>query len=277
LGEALFFTELMAPDSSAVGSHSRFSCETCHFEGSVDGRTHYTGRGNVSVVTKPLFGLANNRPHFSRALDPDLSSVSHNEFRVAGAGSGRDPWFTLEARRFPWLRELGLDRAELEPAELREALLTFLYSFSHAPNPRARARARFTALEDSGAGLFARHCARCHSARLLSDQPDSEVPQAEWEELVLRRNGPIVWARGDYARTGVEPYVHELGTRIPSLRRLRLKPRYFTNGSARDLSEVLAQFREAPGGAQHQSPNRATGAALSPKEQRALEAFLQLL
>lgn len=277
LGEALFFTELLAPDSSAVGSHSRFSCETCHFEGGVDGRTHYTGRGNVSVVTKPLFGLANNRPHFSRALDPDLSAVSHNEFRVAGAGSGRDPWFTLETRRFPWLRQLGIDRAELEPLELREALLSFLYGFSHAPNPRAQGRARLAPLEMAGADAFAAHCASCHSARLFSDRPDSEVPRAEWEELLLRRNAPIVWARADYARTGVEPYVHELGTRIPSLRRLRLKPRYFTSGSARTLSDVLEQFREAPGGAQHQSPNGKTGAALSPEEQRSLAAFLQLL
>jgi hypothetical protein len=277
LGEALFFTELMAPDGSALGSHSRFSCETCHFEGGVDGRTHYTGRGNVSVVTKPLFGLANNRPHFSRALDPDLSAVSHNEFRVAGAGSGRDPWFTLETRRFPWLRALGIDRAELEPLELREALLTFLYGFSHAPNARAQGRARFTSLETAGADTFAAHCASCHSARLFSDRPESTVPRAEWQELVLRRNAPIVWARGDYARTGVEPYVHELGTRIPSLRRLRLKPRYFTKGSARTLSEVLQQFREGPGGAQHQSSNGGAGAALSLEEQRALAAFLQLL
>src|SRR5262249_12871432 len=97
LGEVLFFTELMAPENVSSDTHSRFSCETCHFEGGVDGRTHYTGRGDVSVVTKPLFGLANNRPHFSRAMDPDLSSVCHNEFRVAGAGSGTDPWFSLEA------------------------------------------------------------------------------------------------------------------------------------------------------------------------------------
>ncbi|HYJ07865.1 MAG TPA: hypothetical protein VEX18_02625, partial [Polyangiaceae bacterium] len=106
LGEALFFTELIAPENDSSGSHSRFSCETCHFEGGVDGRTHYTGRADVSVVTKPLFGLANNRPHFSRALDRDLSSVCHNEFRVAGAGSGSDPWFTLAPARFPWMHEL---------------------------------------------------------------------------------------------------------------------------------------------------------------------------
>lgn len=276
LGEALFFSELMAPDNPGSGTHSRFSCETCHFEGGVDGRIHYTGRGDVSVVTKPLFGLANNRPHFSRALDPDLSAVAHHEFRVAGAGSGRDPWFTLATGRFPWLRELGVDRALLTPLELRQALLAFLYQFTHAPNPHARGRSHFTALESAGAGVFARACVSCHAARSFSDRPESAVPFERWQELVLSRHAPIVWARGDYARTGVEPYVHELGTRIPSLRRLHLKPRYFTNGSALELAEVVARFRDRPSGPLHHSAD-GQGTALAEDEQLALLAFLQLL
>src|SRR6185312_7097295 len=85
VGEALFFTNLMAPWDKSEGRLSRFTCETCHFEGYVDGRTHHTGRGDVHATTKPLLGLFNNRPHFSRALDPDLSSVAQNEFRVASA------------------------------------------------------------------------------------------------------------------------------------------------------------------------------------------------
>jgi hypothetical protein len=203
--------------------------------------------------------------------------VSHNEFRVAGAGSGHDPWFTLAAGRFPWLKELGIDRAELGPLELRRALLAFLYAFSHSPNPRAEGRSQFTALESAGADAFGRHCSSCHASRLLSDEPRSDVPVAEWESLVLGRGAPIVWARGDYARSGVEPYVHELGTRIPSLRRLSLKPRYFTNGSAADLEQVLASFGEAPDGATHARSSVAAAAPLDPSEQRALLAFLRLL
>ncbi|MCL2448903.1 MAG: hypothetical protein FWD17_08150, partial [Polyangiaceae bacterium] len=68
LGEALFFTTLMAPWNQSEGRLSRFTCETCHFEGYTDGRTHYTGRADVYATTKPLLGLFNNRPHFSRAL-----------------------------------------------------------------------------------------------------------------------------------------------------------------------------------------------------------------
>lgn len=273
LGEALFFTDLMAPENVSSGTHSRFSCETCHFEGGVDGRTHFTGRGDVSVVTKPLFGLANNRPHFSRAMDRDLSSVSHNEFRVAGAGSASDPWFSLDAARFPWLAELGIEQAELSALDLREALLHFLYAFSHEPNPRAQQRSHFNELEARGARVFEARCEGCHSARLFSDDAATRFDFTSWEAAILRRNAPLVWARAGYEKTGVQPYVHEQGTRITSLRRLALKPRYFTSGSAATLDDVLQRFR----GALHEAPEADAGAALDAGERRALLSFLQLL
>jgi hypothetical protein len=274
LGEALFFTNLMAPENVSTGTHSRFSCETCHFEGGVDGRTHYTGRGEVSVVTKPLFGLANNRPHFSRAMDRDLSSVSHNEFRVAGAGSGTDPWFSVAAARYPWLAELGIEQGELSALDLREALLQFLYAFSHEPNPRVLGRAHFSELEAQGARLFEARCESCHAARLFSDDASSRIDFAGWEAAIFRRNAPLVWARAEYEKSGVLPYVHERGTRITSLRRLALKPRYFTNGSAPDLEDVLERFRfgAAP---LHVSSSDEPG--LDEASRRALLAFLKLL
>ena len=64
LGEALFFTALMAPDAASTGRLSRFTCETCHFEGATDGRVHNSGRGEIRVSTRPLFGLFNDAPHF---------------------------------------------------------------------------------------------------------------------------------------------------------------------------------------------------------------------
>lgn len=274
LGEALFFTELIAPENPSAAGHSRFTCETCHFEGSVDGRVHYTGRGDVSVVTKPLFGLANNRPHFSRAMDPDLSSVAHNEFRVAGAGSGTDPWFRLEAARFPWLSELGIDRGVLEPLVLRAALLEFLYAFSHSPNVRVDGRARFSGLEAEGARAFQARCEDCHQARLVADDAATRVAFEGWEARLFSRSAPLVWARADHEQTGVLPYVHERGTRITSLRRLALKPRYFTNGSAPDLASVLDRFRLSSDGARHAGGE---GQPLSARDRATLLAFLQLL
>jgi hypothetical protein len=103
VGEALLFTTLMAPWNRTRGPLSRFTCEACHFEGAVDGRVHDSGRDDVRVATRPLLGLANDRPYFSRALDPDPAGMVHNEFRVAGLRSRHDPWFGLGASDAPWL------------------------------------------------------------------------------------------------------------------------------------------------------------------------------
>ncbi|MGK3961224.1 hypothetical protein WMF38_50235 [Sorangium sp. So ce118] len=295
LGEALFFTSLMAPWNRTDGPLSRFTCETCHFEGYVDGRTHHTGRGDVRATTKPLLGLFNNRPHFSRALDPDLTSVADNEFRVAGALSGHDPWFALSSEGAPWLADLGLfgaDRADLPPEALRRALMSFLMAFSHRRNPAVLGRARFTPLERDGARVFQDRCARCHAPVLRSDDPGSAVPFERWEELVLAPGGPIVWGRAGHEKTGVVPYVHEDGARVPSLRRLYKKRPYFTNGSARTLRDVLERARFAEPGSDRAAGAPATFpaaffhdgappneglAALDPGAIEALLAFLDLL
>ncbi len=182
----------MAPWNKADGPLSRFTCETCHFEGYVDGRTRHTGRGDVRATTKPLLGLFNNRPHFSRALDPDLTAVADNEFRVAGALSGHDPWFSISSEGAPWLADLGLadaGRAARTPEALRRALMSFLMAFSYRANPRrprphelhpARARRR-PGVQD--------RCARCHAPVLRSDDPGSAAPFERWEALVLAPRG----------------------------------------------------------------------------------------
>ncbi len=189
LGEALFFTTLMSPGNSSAGARSRFSCETCHFEGYVDGRVHDTGRADVRVATKPLRGLFNNRPHFSRALDADLATVSNHEFRVAGKGSGTDPWFEIRRADFPWLEQLGLVDERLGPEALRRALVAFLMRFSHLPNPRAQGRDRFSAEEQRGALLFRDHCLSCHAARLQSDVPESAVSFDAWPRAIFSAEG----------------------------------------------------------------------------------------
>jgi hypothetical protein len=282
VGEALFFTKLMAPWNSSAGPLSRFTCETCHFEGYVDGRIHHTGRDDVRVSTKPLLGLFNNRPHFSRALDPDLTAVADNEFRVAGALSGHDPWFAAPVDELPWVAALGATVSELGPIELRQALMTFLMDFSHRPNPAALARRAFTGLEREGAAAFRRRCEGCHRARLASDVASSQVPFEGWEARVLSREGPIVWGRSGYEKTGVTPYVHEQGARVPSLRRLYKKWPYLTNGSATELGQVLEWARfggteEAPVFYHRGAPPEAGLAALDEGEREAILAFLALL
>jgi hypothetical protein len=276
VGEALFFTRLMAPWNQTEGRLSRFTCETCHFEGTFDGRTHHTGRGDVHATTKTLRGLLNNRPYFSRALDPDMATMVNNEFRVAGAKSGHDPWFSAADTGLAWIPLLGVAPAELDAVRLRRALMTFLADFTHAPNDAAAGRQRFTDDERAGAGVFARRCERCHEARLVADDAASRVPPEQWEALVLSREGPIVWARDGYHKTGIEPYVHEQGARAPSLRRVYAKRPYFTNGSARSLRDVLARARWQGDAFWHdRAPEGAEG--LGEEERRVVEAFLDLL
>lgn len=279
LGEALFFTSLMAPENTSTGALSRFTCETCHFEGYVDGRTHHTGREDIRATTKPLVGLIGNRPYFSRALDPDLSSVAHAEFRVAGAGSQTDPFFSVEPRDYAWLEHLGVTR-RTEPLELRRALMRFLADFSHRPNPVVVARASgraaaFEPLEREGARLFRDRCEGCHAARLSADDAGSRVAFERWEAMILDEAAPIVWGSAGYEKTGVFPYVHSDGARTPSLRRLYKKHPYFTNGSAKSIGDVLDGVRFVGDKTLHARAE--TAERLDDASKRALAAFLELL
>lgn len=278
LGETLFFSTLMAPKNSSEGKQSRFTCETCHFEGYVDGRVHYTGRADVFASTKPLRGLFNNRPHFSRALDADLATVSHHEFRVAGKGNGSDPWFTLEREDFPWLAELGVTDKSIDPEALRRSLVAFLMRFSFPTNPAVVGRTHFEPSEARGAELFRARCASCHAPRLQSDVPESALPFEAWQSAIFSPEGALVWASAEYQKTGVTPYVHELGARVPSLRRLYQKWPHFTNGSADTLLSVVSAARfDGPRFFHAHAPSDPTLQAFTPDEARDLVSFLELL
>jgi hypothetical protein len=276
LGESMLFTTMMAPKNSSDGAHSRFTCETCHLEAYVDGRTHHTGRGEIRATTKPLYGLFNNKPHFTRALDPDLTQVSHAEFRVAGKGSGFDPWFSLSVEQHPWLGEFPAYRSPLTPFQLRRSLLTFLMANLHRANPLALRSKHFSAEARRGAKLFRDRCAACHAARLITDDPESEVSFDRWESLILSEAGPLVWASEGHHKTGVEPYVHADGARTSSLRRLYKKRPYFTDGSAKTLADVLAGVRLDSDGFWHRG-GPAAASALDDRQRAALLAFLELL
>ncbi len=278
LGEALVFTTLMAPWQSADGPKSRFTCETCHFEGGVDGRTHRTGRGDVRATTKPLRGLFNNAPHFTRALDADTTEMIFAEFGVAAAGSTSDGWFALDEAPMEWTRRVAwaadVDRSAVG---LRRALLAYFSAAGPQPNPRAAGRRVFDALERQGADRFAEICASCHAPRLVADDPSTAAERGDWERLVLSEAAPIVWARDGYEKTGVEPYVHPEGARPTSLRRLEDKRPYFTNGGARTLEEVLERVRLGDGGAFFHDGEPAGARPLPADDRSAILAFLRLL
>ena len=278
LGELLFFTEMMAPWGKADGKLSRFTCETCHHEGYTDGRTHFTGRehggSKVHASTRPLLGLFNNAPYFSRALDASMTQMVHSEFKVANRHNGRDPWFPLTGLDVDWWTYAHLDGRVLAPELLREAFIRFLIQFTHRSNAAANHTA-FTAIEKRGAEVFRDRCAACHAARLIADESTTEVPFERWESLVLSPSGPLVWNNAAYAKTGIEPYVHDEGTRTPTLRRLYKKSPYFTNGSARSLGEVLDRFAYDNTG--HHDGATSAMTKLPADDKPALLAFLNLL
>jgi hypothetical protein len=278
MGELLFFTTLMAPWNSSDGDRSRFTCETCHWEGNVDGRTHATGRGKIVATTKPLRGLWRNRPYFSRALDHSLTQMVNNEFRVAGARSDHEPWFAIRKGEIPWLEHAVGLKQSWSAQELRRSLLVFFQHFGHQAAPRSLRQTPWNPVEKQGATLFQLHCESCHQARLWSDQPSTRLPFEQWEQR-LAAGDDLVWASDSYAQTGPKPYVHPQGARVPSLRRLYKKFPYFTTGTARSLAEVVQQFRFQGGSAWHQLPEGTPGTwkALSENEQRALVAFLNRL
>ncbi len=279
IGELLFFTQMMAPWSGTEGKLSRFTCETCHHEGYVDGRTHFTGRtaGDkpIHATTRPLLGLFNNAPYFSRALDQTMTQMVHSEFKVANRHNGRDPWFELTEKSLPWWSHVvGLPK-QLSAERLRESFTQFLLDFTHRRNP-AVDHVKFTTLEKRGAETFRARCASCHAARLIAEEPSTEVAFDRWEKLVLSASGPIVWNNALYAKSGVEPYMHAEGTRTPSLRRLYKKWPYFTNGSAKSLGELLDAFAYDKTHAAHAGAGAAM-TRLTAEEKTALLAFLDLL
>ncbi len=283
IGELLFYTSMMAPWNSTKGKLSRFTCETCHHEGYVDGRTHFTGRGKVHATTRMLYGLFNNRPHFSRALDKTMAEMVHAEFRVANRHNGRDPWFSLTYADIPWLSRIdhlahrGHIPDKLSPELLRKSFMQFLIDNTHRPNPAVLGREHFTALERTGARVFRERCSVCHAARLIAEDKRSTVPFENWEKVVLSENGPIVWSDAAYAKTSVTPYVNPRGTRIPTLRRLYKKWPYFTNGTAKSLDQLLDQYASNDKHVFHDGAPAEGVTKLSASDKAALRAFLDLL
>jgi cytochrome c peroxidase len=154
--------------------------------------------------------------------------------------------------------------------------MAFFMDFTHRPNPKVLDAHAFSPVEKHGAEVFARRCESCHEARLSTDEPSTRQPFLRWEALVFSREDPMVWASTAYQKTGVLPYVHELGARPPSLRRLYKKWPYFTNGSAKSVRAVLDRARFQAASFWHDgAPPDAAG--LAADEVEALEAFLDLL
>lgn len=309
LGEALIFSSLMAPKNKTDGIHSVFSCEACHLDGGIDGRTHNTGRTTTAglsatqnttdppiavpilATTKPLFGLWGNRPYFSRALDKNLATVAHAEFRAAGGGSNTDPWFDLDKNQYPWMAFLDPQQhlpQNLDGALLRNAVLVFLRDFTAPRNKLHVSNGKIHDVEaiKNGAKVFSSICLRCHDSRTQTDRADTRNnDEASWLPLLTNNNAPFTFASEGYQQVGITPWMHETGTRTPSLRRVFDKYPYFTDGSGKSIEDVLRKIRVDRSGSLflHNADHvidpeiQKNLQSLSDEEIRLLLAFLQVL
>lgn len=240
LGELLFFTTLLTPHNRSEGELSRFTCEACHYEGTFDGRVHYTGRGHVFAVTKTLRGLANNVPLFSRAGDKSLASMVLAEF--SAANQERKDSFNVAVENYPWLSEVDGMPPILTPYDLRVAFLSFFFDYRHRSNPRRVQSSKLSSKALRGLTVFRDRCEYCHLAT-VSTKETASLPAVQWQEWLESKDRDLVWGAPFYTKTGIEPYVHRAGARVPSLRRVQQKFPLFTNGSSPTLRHLLARFR----------------------------------
>ena len=268
LGELLVFTTLLTPGNRAEGDLSRFSCEACHYEGGVDGRTHFTGRDHVFATTKPIRGLAQNVPLFSRAGSELLCDMVPAEFAVANQGRSDRNW--ISAADHPWMRSTSLP-AELSPETQRRGMLRYMFELPVIPHP-SRAHA-WTSQEEEGLRVFRDRCSSCHLPIRTTRDETSRAPFEEWAEALSSPDSDLIWGAPFLIKTGITPYVSPAGARVPSLRRLAWKRPYFTDGSARTIEEVLDRFRYRRGMGWHETTLEAE--SLTPAERAALLALLR--
>lgn len=278
IGELLFFTTLLTPHNRSEGELSRFTCEACHFEGTIDGRVHYTGRGHVFATTKPLRGLANNVPLFSRAGDKSLASMVLAEFRVAN--QKRHDFFFVDTSKYPWLEGIENLPKVLSPRDLRMAFLSFFVEYRHRPNPWRLRSEKLSPKALQGLAVFRERCEYCHQA-IVSTRQGSALPYDDWVEWLEAKGKDLVWGAPFYTKTGIKPYVHRAGARVPSLRRVQQKYPYFTNGSSPTLRHLLFRFRYRDLTAWHHYEESAEGGGaekvktLTADEIKSLEEILR--
>ncbi len=285
LGEALLMTTALAPEQSSEGPLSRFSCEACHPDGGVDGRVHETGRADdgghpVVASTKPLWGLFQNPPLFSRAYDDSVSAMVHAEVGVANAKTHRGPWTPLFIPiDAPLLRDVvSADEVAdvVSPVLQRRAMLDAFATTLLTPPALATTSAR-TPPTEAQWRVFARRCLGCHQARVYSDDASSV---ADDDFVAARRwDGVFSWASEARVDVGVRPAVREGGARVSSLRAISHKRPLLSNGGAPTLQALLAQMRVDDDDSKlvwHDgTPKNST--PLTADEQAALLAVLQAL
>jgi len=163
------------------------------------------------------------------------------EFRVAN--QKRRVSFSVDTSNYPWLEGIENLPKVLSPRDLRMAFLSFFVEYRHRPNPWRLRSEKLTPKALQGLAVFRERCEYCHQAIISTRQGDS-VPYDHWAGWLEAKGKDLVWGAPFYMKTGIKPYVHSAGARVPSLRRVQQKKYpYFTNGSSPTLLHLLSRFR----------------------------------
>jgi cytochrome c peroxidase/sugar lactone lactonase YvrE len=216
LGESLFY--------DARRSHNQwFSCHTCHVDGHTCGLT---------------FDTLNDDSYGNPKLTPSLRGVSRT-----------GPW-TWHG----WQKDLGaaVEKSYTQTlfgpkptADEVRAVVAFLGTLEHPPNPHRVADNRLSAAAQRGQTLFvgAAKCSRCHAPPEYTSEHTYDVKLEDDGSPYRRWNPPSLrglWQRG--------PYLHD--------------------GRAATLDDLLRDSH---------APEKLGGQTLTPPQRRDLIAFLQSL
>jgi cytochrome c peroxidase len=215
-GEALFY--------DARRSHNQwFSCHTCHVDGHTCGLTFDTlnddSYGNPKL-TPSLHGVARTTPWTWHGWQKDLGAAVEKSYTQTMFGPKPS-------------------------AEEIRAVVAFLKTLEHPPNPHRLADNEMSAAAKRGQALFmdTARCSRCHAPPEYTSPQNYDVKLEDDGSSYRRWNPPSLrglWQRG--------PYLHD--------------------GRAATLDELLQDAH---------APEKLGGHALTPQERRDLVAFLESL
>lgn len=204
--------------------HSWFSCHTCHTDGHTAGQKWDT---------------INDDSYDTFKLTPTLRGVT----RTA-------PWTwhgwqtSLEAAMRKSLTDTLNTTDEVSDGDA-EALVAFLATLDHPPNPNLSSHDRLTQEQVAGQTLFAGKagCSQCHAGRELTSTETFDVGLGDSRQFY----------------DGFNP---------PSLRSLHSRRRFLHDARGKSLLDVLTR---------HHDPERLGGDKLSPDELEKLIAYLLTL
>jgi hypothetical protein len=264
IGEVLFYSKALWADTQS----NQFTCNGCHWDGGNDHRVHPGFRESRWELARPAAGVGMLAPIFTPGQSSSITVA------VNGFVRALDERYWTEREAHAWLDPVEVEiapgrRVLLSPHDVRRALLTYL---ARQPVEPGFLRAPGQPFSDSalrGAALFWRDCARCHEPSPRMGTGSTLGREAALDYLIDR---PLAFGAARWEKTGVLPYFTERGNRVSPLTQLGRGGPFFSNGSARNLADVLQ--RTDPGRPLVHAPENVAAPFYRPEQVQDLIDFL---